>query len=97
MAEGPHKSLKVLIAGRHYPVIIEDENEQLIEEVVNDLNSKLKEFQATYHNKDIQDCLAMLLLSNAVDSRKHKSIQYEQGELSEKLDQINLLLDKAIS
>ena len=98
MSEQQHKkSLKVMIAGRYYPVIIEDENEAMIQEVVEEVNGKIKEFQSTYHNKDQQDCITMLLLSQAVDARKNTDQNNSKQDLQKRIEFLDQLVSEALA
>jgi cell division protein ZapA (FtsZ GTPase activity inhibitor) len=87
------KSLQVVIAGRPYPIKVKQGDEKAIQKVVDELNGKIKDFQLTYINKDKQDCLAMALLTYAVEY--HKTIQGTPStdSLSQKVQLIDDLLD----
>ena len=87
------KSLQVVIAGRPYPIKVKQSDEEAIQKVVDELNEKIKDFQLTYINKDKQDCLAMSLLTYAVEY--HKAIQDSPStdSLSQKVQQIDEMLD----
>lgn len=95
------KSITVLIAGRPYPLKIKAEDEASIRKIVKEVNEKINRFQLTYKNKDKQDCLSMTVLTYAVDLHKanlQQSVQVEHPEaaLSDKLSQLESLLDKLL-
>lgn len=98
--EGQHnKQITVLIAGRPYPLKIKENDEPAIRRIVKEINDKINQFQLTYANKDKQDCLAMAILTYAVDL--HKYMQAEppslpDPDLDNKLTQIDELLDKLL-
>ena len=97
MAEKENKSISVLIAGRHFPVITEDEQESMIHDVVNEVNEKVKDFQMTYTNKDLQDCLSMALLTYAVELHKLKAQSPNSPTLDPDLNQRIEFLDSLVS
>ena len=61
------KQVTLLIAGRPYPLRIAGADEAPIRKIVRDLNEQVNRFQLKYPNRDKQDCLAMVLLTYAVD------------------------------
>ena len=68
----------------------------MVKEVVEELNTKLKELQMTYSHKDLQDCLSMTLLSYAVEYYKQKDNGDEES-LVQRLADIEAQLDEAIA
>ena len=91
-------NITVLIAGRPYPLKIKANDEGVIRRIVKELNEKINRFQLTYTKKDKQDCLAMTLLTYAVDLHKSRQIQQSTSPaaLSEKVQQLEELLDKLL-
>ncbi len=59
-------SLKVIIAGRTYPLTIKKEEESAILQAAEKINSNIKKLQGNYAVKDMQDLLAMTTLQFAV-------------------------------
>ena len=88
-------NITVLIGGRPYSLSIKTREEQLIRKAVKDINDKVNEFQTTYKQRDKQDCLAMTLLTYAVDLSKLR-LAYAQQGADEKIDELNTLLDDAL-
>jgi len=93
--DGEMKSITVLIASRPYPLRIKVEDEKRIKDIVKDINDKISKFQLTYAQKDKQDCLAMALLTYAVDLQKQRE-QSEDSLIMRHLEQIEALVDAAI-
>ena len=56
-------SLKVLIAGRTYPLIVKKEEEQGVLLAVKNINEKVKEIEQNYSVRDKQDLIAMAALN----------------------------------
>ena len=97
MAEQDSKQITVLIAGRPYPLKIKSSDEAVIRKIVKEVNEKVHRFQLTYPNRDKQDCLALALLAYAVDHHKANQSATQQKRLSDKLIQLDLLLDRIVS
>jgi len=89
-------NITVLIAGRPYPLKIKASDEEVIQTLVKGINSKVKTFQDTYPQKDKQDCLAMAVLTYAVELQKAKQTGINSS-IDDKLDGLNNLLDVALS
>ncbi|MCG8577121.1 MAG: cell division protein ZapA [Flavobacteriales bacterium] len=61
-------SLKIVIAGRTYPLTIKKEEEEAIKKAANRINSHIKKLQESYAVKDMQDLLAMTTLQIALQT-----------------------------
>ena len=89
------KGINVSIAGRTFPIRVSPDDVDIVKRIVEEINEKVQFFQSTYSRKDKQDVLSMALLTYAVDY--HKSLQSnEDDKVNQKLDQLNLLLDKLV-
>ncbi|MEJ6777391.1 MAG: cell division protein ZapA [Crocinitomicaceae bacterium] len=92
-------SLKVVVAGRTYPLSIEENEEQKVIDAAKDINKAIKLLKDNYAVKDMQDLLAMTALQLAakkdnVSSEKKESINTDEIEtqlksISEELDGLN--------
>jgi len=91
--EDETKSMTVNIAGRSYPLRVKEKDKLSIQQVVDDINEKVKDFQLTYINKDKQDCLAMALLTYAVDYNKIKLSNDVPDQLNQKIDHLESMID----
>ena len=92
------KNITVVIAGRPYPLKVQERDEPSIRKIVNEINEKVNDFQLTYTNKDKQDCLAMAALSYAVDNFKTRlsNVALEDDVLVQKLESIDILLEQLL-
>lgn len=92
------KNITVVIAGRPYPLKVQDRDEPSIRKIVNEINEKVNDFQLTYTNKDKQDCLAMAALTYAVDNYKTRlsNVALEDDVLVQRLENIDILLDQLL-
>jgi len=66
-------SLKVIIAGRTYPLTINKDEESAILAAAEKINSNIKKLQGNYAVKDMQDLLAMTALQLALQKPDSKS------------------------
>jgi cell division protein ZapA (FtsZ GTPase activity inhibitor) len=78
-------SLKILVAGRTYPLTVKQEDEQAALDAAKMINEKVKEIELNYGVKDKQDLLAMsaLLLLAAQQSVSEKSHDLENKLISQ--------------
>tara|TARA_B100000508_G_scaffold141079_1_gene146049 strand:+ start:19105 stop:19401 length:297 start_codon:yes stop_codon:yes gene_type:complete len=95
------KSIKVVLAGRNYPLTINESEEEVVREAVNGINSSIKKLQESYAVKDMQDLLAMTALklatrpSNGGDASKNAgSSGIEEEQVVKALQKLSESLDK---
>ena len=105
MDEKELKNITVLIAGRPYPLRVEEADEASIKQIVKEVNDKISNFQLNYNRKDKQDCLSMALLTYAVDLHKWRTGKQQLDNQSstsddpalkvvaDKMDHLNQFLD----
>ena len=98
MEDKDMQNITVSIAGRPYPLKIKSGDEPAIRTIVTEVNEKINRFQATYNNKDKQDCLSMALLTYAVDLHKAKQEDKtnQDSVLSDKVQQLDSFLDQLL-
>ncbi len=82
-------SLKIVIAGRTYPLSVKKEDEQAVLKAAQEINDKVKEFEHNYSVRDKQDLLAMSAL-NLLATQKQKPKQ-EPG-LEDELNQLDVFV-----
>jgi len=97
MEENESKQITVLIANRPYPLRIKSEDESAIRRIVKEVNEKVNRFQLMYTNKDKQDCLAMALLTFAVDLHLQKQSTALDDELFRRIDSLDKLLNELVA
>jgi cell division protein ZapA len=80
-------SLKILIAGRSYPLTVKQEEEEGVINAAKLINEKLKEFEQNYSVRDKQDLLAMCAL-NLLTTQQNtpKNAPEPEQELIHQLD-----------
>lgn len=94
-------SIKVVLAGRNYPLSINEGEEDVVRDAVNGINSSIKKLQENYAVKDMQDLLAMTALKLATrpsgaESTVKKGGQsgLDEDQIVKALQEISIALDK---
>ncbi len=87
------QQITVLIAGRPYRLKVKPSEEDMVRRIVKEVNEKIDHFQGSFHQKDKQDCLAMALLTYAVDLQKNRQQNLDQN-VFDRLDSITKLIDQ---
>lgn len=78
----------VLIAGRPYLLKVNTADEALIYRLAKDINDKTATFKAAQPSKDNQDCLAMALLTCAVDLHRANTRLTASKAAEERLESV---------
>jgi cell division protein ZapA len=89
-------AIKLILGDRTYRIKIENTDEEKVREKAKKLNEQLIQFKKQYAGKDMQDYLAMVLLSYVLDqqtSEKSEGI----AEIGPIFDRIEAILDKSLS
>lgn len=91
-------SLKVVVAGRTYPLTVNHGEEAMVTKAAEDINKAIKMLQDNYAVKDMQDLLAMTALQLATKSTNtaatatvapdYSTIEGKLDELSNELDSL---------
>ena len=88
-------SIKVVVAGRTYPLTVNEGEEKKVQKAAEDINRSIKLLQDNYAVKDMQDLLAMTALQLASKSGNTSSPATQEApdysEIEQTLD--NLLQD----
>ena len=97
MAKEELNSINVDIAGRTYPIFVTENEEEVVMQIAENLNSEIQDMHSRYANKlGKTDIISMLLLTYA--KKLHDAYAEEtQQQLAEKLDEIYFLLEEANS
>ena len=90
-------SLKVMVAGRSYPLTVNEGEEARVMKAAEDINKSIKMLQDSYAVKDMQDLLAMTALQLSTRSAASSqtkaepdfsAIEQQLGDLSKELDSL---------
>ncbi len=85
-------SLKVVVAGRTYPLNVNEHEVKKVQKAADDINKSIKLLQENYAVKDMQDLLAMTALQLATKSSNNN--QAKQTDYSEVEASIKDLIDE---
>jgi cell division protein ZapA len=83
-------SLKILIAGRTYPLTVKKDDEQNVLQVAKMINEKVKEFEINYSVRDKQDLLAMTALN--LLTNQQNTTQKAPDEETNLINQLDLFV-----
>ncbi len=88
------KRVTVVIAGRSYPVKATEAEARIIPSIEKKINDQIMKIQMSYKDLDMQDYLSMVLLTNVLSNNNPE--ESDTDSVSEKLDQINSLIESKI-
>lgn len=88
------KKLTVVIAGRSFPVKVNKAEELILPVIEKDLNEQIRQIQLSYSDRDIQDCLSMVLLTHAISNHDQEPINI--SDISSKVDKLNHEVESAL-
>jgi cell division protein ZapA len=83
-------ALKIIVAGRTYPLTVNSSEQQKVLKAADDINRAIKLLQESYAVKDMQDLLAMTALQLATKSTTSSdgSNFQEMGKIETSLEQL---------
>lgn len=82
------KRITIVIAGRSYPVKVTNEEALKMPGIEKKINDQIRQIQMSYKDRDIQDCLSMVLLQNSLQA-DFKETSLIDNAVADKLDDIN--------
>lgn len=89
-------AINLILGDRTYRIKIENTDEEKVREKAKKLNEQLIQFKKQYAGKDMQDYLAMVLLSYVLDQKTAEKTE-GNAEISPVFDRIEAILDKSLS
>jgi cell division protein ZapA len=90
-------SLKVVIAGRTYPLTIKREEEAAIREAADRINTNIQKLQGSYAVKDMQDLLAMTTLQIAVQLKNNTEVAPSHPLLNDDIQKLIYKIDAQLA
>lgn len=96
MKEEDLQKAKIVIGSRSYPLVVNPQEALRVPEIESFINGKILDIQSKYSNKDIQDCLVMVLLEVLFEQDTKNEISLD-NDVIDKLHQINEMVDSAIT
>jgi cell division protein ZapA (FtsZ GTPase activity inhibitor) len=85
-------SLKVNIAGRSYPISVEQDEEGILHQAISTVEEDMKVLQESYAVKDKQDLLAMTALQLAIKLLNNKEEETKNKQYSDQLNKVDSML-----
>jgi cell division protein ZapA len=86
-------SIKVVVAGRTYPLTVEESEKDGVERAAEDINKRIQFLKDNYAVKDVQDLLAMTALQVAVKKSDNTEIsQSSKVDLTVPKEELTALL-----
>lgn len=90
-------SIKVNIAGRMYPLTVQQQEEENIRKAVKTIEEMVKHYEQNYAVKDKQDLLAMVALQHATQVLDLKDETHAiDKSLNKKLNELNELISDVL-
>ena len=87
-------SLKVVVAGRTYPLSVNENEQEKVLKAAEDINKAIKLLQENYAVKDKQDLLAMTALQLATkEGKSSASTPADYSDIEAKLEELSSDLD----
>jgi cell division protein ZapA len=81
-------SVKVAIANRLYPLMIDAEEEEAVRKAAKLINEKIKLYEEKYSVKDKQDLLAMCVLEMATQNKESENKNVAQTDDKENVERL---------
>ena len=89
-------ALKIIVAGRTYPLTIKKEEEEAIRNAAERINTNIKKLQGSYAVKDMQDLLAMTALQMAVQAKGSDAKPEDLHQVNKDIQSIIAKIDSVI-
>ena len=88
-------SLKIVVAGRTYPLSVEENEVEKVQSAAANINKAIQALQENYAVKDMRDLHAMSALQLATKSNSHKDITEDRSiEINAIAEQLRSLDDE---
>lgn len=75
-------ALKVVVAGRSYPLTVEEAEKDRVEAAAAEINRRVKQLQDNYAVKDMQDLLAMTALQLTIAPKAQADVKQVAPDFS---------------
>ena len=87
-------SLKVVVAGRTYPLTVQETEVDKVQRAADDINKAIKQLQDNFAVRDMQDLLAMTALQLATRAGKSVQTVTKEADYSDVEDALKRLVDE---
>src|SRR5215831_2401994 len=89
--------VNILIGDRAYRLKIEPSDEETLRKTIKSINDKIIEFKTNFAGKDMQDFVSMVLIWFVMDQKSEAGNKVIPDETIEKLNNLDTLIDKALT
>ena len=79
------------IAGTKIPLKVSEDEEVYVNQAIEEINNRIRQYQSEFTQKDIQDCILMALLTYAVDYHKVQARMVDETSWNTLIDIRNQL------
>jgi cell division protein ZapA len=90
-------AISAFIGDRSYRAKINPADEEVVRKTLKTINDKIIEFKTLFAGKDMQDYIAMVLISYATEQHAGATAGIEKENLTERLKAIEKLLDNQLA
>ena len=94
--DNAQKKINVVVAGRSFPVKVTIEEEKSVRNIEKEINSKIREYQLKYADKDKLDLVIMVLLTQAFELEEFRNTQPDLTQLHSQIDTLDSTLEKLL-
>ena len=94
------KSVEANIAGTKIPLKVSEDEEVFVKKAIEEVNAKIKQYQAEFSRMDINDCIKMALLTYAVDYHKVQARAFDEASWRSLIDiqkQLEVLENQSVT
>ena len=88
--------ITAVIGDRSYRIKIQPKDEEVVRKTLKVINDKIIEFKTMFAGKDMHDYIAMVLIWFANEHHNAMAADLDKGNLSEKLNIIEKMLQKQL-
>ena len=86
-------SLKVVVAGRTYPLTVQESEVEKVQRAADDINKAIKQLQDNFAVRDMQDLLAMTALQLSTRSGKTAAVPAAAPDYTEATEALKRLAE----
>lgn len=90
------KKINVVVAGRSFPVKVTEEEEESVRNIEKDINNKIQNFRKKYTDKDKLDLVIMVMLTQAFELDKIRSLEDDISQIHAHIDTLESTLDQLL-
>ncbi len=90
------QNIKIMIAGRSYPVKAEDDEINAIKEIEKNINRKINEYARVYRAENKTDIITLILLNCSLENYNIKKDKGKDNDILNLISEIESSIDKVL-